>query len=366
MLVGRKYFSLIDDSRYEVLNGGSKGRAIEVVLYYPIDDITPEKARAEVSPYLPKMKLDKINPTFKSGIKKCKDISSVYDNLDAIDGEFPVVFFSHGYGGYAEQNSRMVVELVKSGFIVVSVGHAYEASVIKLDDGSLITYNNKIKVCSPMIPALIAQKRIAKINNDPHLALEAFNKFQDKYCSFMKTRVAVWADDIRFVLAYLKEHSKDEKFILCNRMDFSRGVGTTGHSFGGCTSYYLCLNDSDFTCGINIDGAIFGDYEGRMKSPFLQISCDKNINLITRTITHRASDTYRLILKNMQHIGLSDGKLILPKMYSGKLEIEKMEHALFSAHIDFFSKYLKGKDNNFENVEKSVCEEVVFERFENN
>lgn len=362
MEVGRIQYSLEDKSRYEILGGSSGNRFVEVVIYYPISE---ERVNGvDKSPYVSDFKLGLLNPAFKRGIKKYITEGYAYDNILPMEGKFPLVFFNHGYGGYAEQNTRMVTNLVKDGFIVVSVGHAYEASAIEIHNGGYIRYDNKVKITSPMIPALIAQNKLFKKILDPLVALDEFDKFQDKYCKFMKTRVKVWADDVLFVLHDLKNRVSDNKFILRNSFDFDN-VGATGHSFGGCTSFFLCMNSDEIKCGIDIDGALFGDYEGMLNKPFMTIMCAESVNTATRPIAYRKADVYRVKMKNQKHLGMTDGKLLLPSpMMSGKLDINTMENALFSAHKDFFTKYLKGEDNNFERLERATGEEVVFERFE--
>lgn len=363
MEVGRYTFTLEDKSRYEVLGMSSGNRYVEAIIYYPINDEAVEgKDKAN---YISKQKLERIHPLFKKAAENIGNVINLYDNADPSDGKYPVIFFSHGYGGYAEQNQRMIIDLVKTGFIVVSIGHAYEASVIAVDNVVTIPMDSKIRTASPFIPSMIAQNKLLKTKADDMTILDKWNKFQAKYCSFMKGRVKVWADDTLFILNYLKEQNLNEKFILFDKMDFSKGVGATGHSFGGCTSYYLCMNNPDFVCGINIDGGIFGDYEGLNMKPFMQISCFENINVATRTFCYAGNDLYKLLIKNMKHIGLSDGKYLLRKpFYVGKIDCEKMERALFSAHREFFSKYLKGIDTNFEYLEKAVCDEVIFEKYE--
>lgn len=363
MEVGRIGYSLEDDKRYEVLGGSSSNRYIEVKIYYPVSDETIEGK--EKSSYVSKRKLEHLHPMYKKGIKQYITSVNVYDDVEPAEGVFPIVFFQHGYGGFAEQNTRMVIDLVKSGFVVVSVGHSYEASVIDLNNGGYVCYDKKIKTVNPMIPALFAQNRLLKKKMDTLVALEEWDKFQNKYCKFMMSRVKVWADDVLYVLEDLKKREKKELFKLSGKLDFSN-IGTTGHSFGGCTSYYLCMYHPEFKCGINIDGGIFGTYEGLLDNPFMQISCTGNINVATRVIAYRQADVYRLTFNNMKHIGFSDAKYIIPKpMYVGKLGIEKMENALFAAHREFFSKYLKNQDNNFEYLNKALCEDIVFESFLN-
>lgn len=363
MEVGRYSITLEDKSRYEVLGYSSANRFVETVIYYPVEDSAVEgKSRAK---YVYDHKLVQMHPFYKKMLAKYENVINLYEDVEASEGKFPVIFFSHGYGGYAEQNQRMIIDLVKTGFIVVSLGHAFEAAVIGMENHGVILQDKKIKTVSPMIPALIAQYKLLNSKTNLRDSLDNWNAFQNKYCSFMKSRVQVWADDTTFVLKYLKEQNSNEKFLLYDRMDFSRGVGATGHSFGGCTAYYLCMNNPEFTCGINIDGGVFGDYEGLNAKPFMQISCEKNVNLATRTICFRKAEVYRIIFKKMKHIGFSDSKYYAGnKSFVGKLNTEKMELALFSAHREFFSKYLKGIDSNFKVLEEAACDEIVFERYE--
>lgn len=365
MEVGRYKFAVEDKSRYEVLGYSSGNRKLEVIVYYPVDDSSVKGKKK--GKYVSDVKLEHIHPAYKKGIKKFyPDTINLYDNVKPIDEKFPIVFFSHGFGGFAEQNTRMVIDLVKSGFIVVSVGHTFEASVVELDNGAYYCMDKNAKACSPMIPALFAQSRLMRLKSEPIVLLEEFDKFQNKYCKYMKGRVKVWADDVIFVLNHLKTQDTNERFILSGKMDFDN-IGTTGHSFGGCISYYLCMNNPEFKCGINIDGALFGDYEGFMTKPFMLITCESNLNIIPRILSHRRTDTYRVIMKKQKHIGLSDAKYIIPnKSFCGSLNIEKMENALFAAHREFFSKYLKAHNSNFEDLEKATNEEIVFERYEEN
>lgn len=363
MEVGRYSITLEDKSRYEVLGYSSGNRFVETVIYFPVEDSAVEgKDRAK---YIYEHKLVQMHPFYKKIVAKYGNVVNLYEDVDPAEGKFPVIFFSHGYGGYAEQNQRMIIDLVKTGFIVVSLGHAFEATVIGMENRGVILQDKKIKIVSPAIPALFAQYRILNSKTNDRDSLYKWDEYQNKYCSFMKGRVKVWADDTTFVLKYLKEQNSNEKFLLYDRMDFSRGVGATGHSFGGCTSYYLCMNNPEFTCGINIDGGIFGDYEGLNTKPFMQISCEKNVNVATRTICFRKAEVYRVIFKKMMHIGFSDAKYYAgTKSFVGKMNPEKMEQALFSAHREFFSKYLKGIDNNFKKLEESTGDEIIFERFE--
>ena len=47
----------------------------------------------------------------------------------------PVTFYSHGSGVAVESNDAYFEHLVSRGYIVVSVGHIYNISIVTLDDG---------------------------------------------------------------------------------------------------------------------------------------------------------------------------------------------------------------------------------------
>jgi len=127
-------------------------------------------------------------------------------------------------------------------------------------------------------------------------------------------------------------------------IDFSKGIGASGHSLGGCLAYYLCKYNKEFTCGINIDGGLFGDYPVKtMDRPFMQISCKENINVETRPLLNTCADVYQVIFEDMKHMGYTDAKFYIPtKMLVGKLDNEEMYKHLAYSHISFFDKYLKG------------------------
>ena len=49
-------------------------------------------------------------------------------------------------------------------------------------------------------------------------------------------------------------------------IDFSSGIGVAGHSMGGAVAYALCQDDPEFVCAANLDGALFGDHDGKIIS----------------------------------------------------------------------------------------------------
>ena len=129
--------------------------------------------------------------------------------------------------------------------------------------------------------------------------------------------------------------------------DFSKGIGATGHSMGGATAYYLCHHKAEFVCGVNVDGGIFGNYEGMiMKKPFLQICSTDNYNVVTRALFNTKAPVQCEIFENLKHIGFTDAKFMIPlKMVVGKMDANEMYERLSALHLEFFEKYLSRRED---------------------
>ncbi|MCR5384023.1 MAG: hypothetical protein K6E72_05275 [Saccharofermentans sp.] len=100
-----------------------------------------------------------------------------------------------------------------------------------------------------------------------------FDELQKQYCGFSIERIYEWEKDTLAALRYAKDNFAD-------LIDFDKGIGAAGLSFGGATSYALCEDEPEFVCGINMDGGLFGKHEGKiLKTPFLHINCETNRNV---------------------------------------------------------------------------------------
>ena len=137
------------------------------------------------------------------------------------------------------------------------------------------------------------------------------------------------------------EYAKKE---LSDMIDFAKGVGVSGHSMGGDTAYALCARNEDFVCGINLDGALFGDYTNDiLRRPFMQVSCKNNENVVNRVYIRHTEPVYKVLFRDMTHIGFADViKYILPiKLLVGKLDADVLHENLCKCHLEFFDTYLK-------------------------
>ena len=343
--VGTVCFTIVDKERKKVIDEGTENRKIAVRMYYPADrEAVSDKLYA---PMFTEAKKAAVTKAFHvTNIGDESNFAEFYEDVPVAQGKkFPVIMFSMAYGAYVEANTFLLCALASRGYIIASVGHAHEAIENDYDDGSTDLMDKRITkaMYTSMTGAVLAQGRMLKKKFGYREALEHFDIFQKKYTPYLIGRVGEWAQDIEKALEAVKDRYADS-------IDPERGVGVAGHSLGGCTAYYLCRYNDKFSCGINIDGALFGEYpEKTMEKPFCQISCTDNINFETRPFLNTSADTYQVIFEDMKHIGFTDAKFFVPiKFVTGKLPPEELFRHLVYCHVTFFDKYLKGADIGFD------------------
>ncbi len=339
--IGTKIFSFTDDSRNEVLGEGTGKRKITVRLFYPVTMSSIEGAKK--APYVSENKWECLRKMYhmpkSAGVVNEVDI---YENVPMIEEKFPLVLYNHGYSGYIEANTFLCMEIVSRGYIVASIGHSYEGLCTEYDDGSFVPFDkkiNKMMYQKGAFRAILAQLKLLKKKGSIEEIYKDFLMFEKEHTPYIVGRLKEWSADTLCALKIVKERFADN-------IDLTNGVAATGHSMGGALAYYLCQTSNEISCGLNIDGGLFGDYrEMTLTKPFFQISCKENWNVESAVLLHRKALVYCAIFDNMKHIGFTDAKFFIPvKMIVGKMDAMKMHNYLTKCHIFFLDKYLKGLD----------------------
>lgn len=336
--VGTVSFSIVDNDRKELLGEAKGARKISIRLYYPAKQDCMESRKKAA--YVSERKLEAMRKAFhipKSA--RMKNETDCYKDAEFAAGTFPLLLFSHGYNSFVEANTILCSDIAANGYIVASVGHAYESVENDYDDGSYDYFDrkiNKMMYKKGVVKAIIAQSKLLKFKGSVREADEKFLKFQEEHTPFMFERIEQWRLDMLCALAAVKE-----KF--GGHIDLSNGVAASGHSFGGATAYNLCQTCDEIVCGLNIDGALFGDYRNMiMKKPFFQIACKENRNVESGVLLRRKAVVYTAIFSNMKHMGFTDMKFFIPmKMLVGTLSPDVMYSHLLKCHLTFLDKYLK-------------------------
>ena len=325
-------------------------RSIPVRVYYPVAKESVEglpKAR-----YLSKEMVQAIKKNFFVPLNYEKmeqageNRSECYENAPFLeDMRFPLILFSHGYGAFRDSNSFLLIELASHGYVVASVGHPYEGMLTELDDGTTYKQAKGIssKCYSPLLPSVLALKKMSKAKGTNEELWARFDSMQRKYNRFIgMERLPEWKLDTKAALKYLKEN-------YAGLIDFESGIGVTGHSMGGITAFALCEDEPEtFVCGINLDGGLFGDHEGKtIDVPFLQLNCDANKTSVTVAFLINKAVAYHAVLRDMQHPGFSDFKHVIPlKSMVGGLDPNVAHDTVCRICLEFFDSYLKKLKNH--------------------
>ncbi len=89
-----------------------------------------------------------------------------YENVTYTKNKkFPLIIYSHGYNAYVEYNTFLCCQLASNGYIVASVGHAYEAVENEYENGSFDLYDrhiNKIMYNKGILKTIFDQKKALK------------------------------------------------------------------------------------------------------------------------------------------------------------------------------------------------------------
>lgn len=339
--VGTFTFTIYND-RDEVLFPGTK-RSIPARVYYPVNKESVEglsKAR-----YMSRAIADGLKKVMHAPIDYDKmeasgeNVSECYENAPRIEGKkFPPVLFSHGLASYVEANSFLLIDIASHGYVVVSIGHPHDGSNTVLNDGTEVPFYKLImkKQYDPFLPGTMKLLKLIKTKGTEREIADKFDAFQKQYCNMIRSRLAEWKKDTLSVAKYAKEN-------LSDLIDFDNGIAVAGHSLGGATAYELCLDNDEFVCGANIDGAPFGDNAGKvLKKPFLQLCCKANASIETRYFVDHTKPVYKAVFDKMQHAFFSDMKhMMKPSFISGKLDPDVMHGNCCKLHLEFFDTYLK-------------------------
>jgi len=274
--------------------------------------------------------------------------------------QYPVLIFSHGYGGTIWQNTTQMEELASHGFVVFSLGHTYESGAVPFPDGRVI----------PMSDARMAE--LAKSAAGPEMA-EIFKQMQKtddpaelkriatrllELGQPMNDSLALWVADTRYLMDELEKINAGADAgiagpaqLFAGRLDVAR-LGVLGMSYGGATAGEVCLHDPRCKAGLNLDGGQFGDVLGHpLPRPFLYFSSEAN-KMNDPIYAGSAADLYSVHVRRATHLDFTDLSLAMPgfKHLSfqgmsvlGPIEGERIENIMNVYTVAFFERYLMDK-----------------------
>ena len=319
--VGTTSWILVDSTRRETLVGDGLPRSVEVIAWYPTRRSAggPRSARA---PYLREGTIEA--GTFATAMRK----PGAFDHLAGVQTHasidaspsgqpksLPVLMFSHGYTGLVSAYSALLEDLASHGYIVLSIGHSYEAVAVRQADGSVATMLDSAGRLRQGILDVFGEwrdedstmARVTRAATEPE-QLQILKTYID---GVPKTNAVIgrWVADTKFVLDEFARSTTGLAGELHRLADLNR-VGVLGHSMGGVVAGEFCLRDERCRAGLNLDGIPQSGsmIASRMRRPFMMVYSARPGRLGASDAIYRraASRYYRVDVDETRHIDFSD------------------------------------------------------------
>jgi predicted dienelactone hydrolase len=333
--IGTVTFGLTDDTRNETFTDAPNDhRRILIKAWYPAE----ETVGYAMAPYVdsPAQFSTGIQrswgfpPIMTSHFALIKTHSFVNAPLSQASPSYPVVIFSHGYGGLIMQNTVLMEELASNGYIVFSISHSYEAAVTSFPDGSVIYESN------------------------------------DTY-SDIPNSLQIWANDTVFLLNQLEiADNTDIPALLHDGMDLTT-IGVFGHSFGGTTAEEVALKDARFDVGISFDSPHGAKAEAmNMTKPFMLLFGPDfgNPEMDDPVYLNSNSTCYGLYVNGTRHHNFADENIWSPMLRNfgllGSIDGHRMLQLLNDYVLAFFNEHLKGITSPLLDGPSATYPEVIF------
>jgi len=381
-LVGVRTFALTDSARLGVLMAKpDQPRRLLVRVWYPAESVsgdpTPYFSDAETKSTATSLGALVGFPPFFTYVRHVKTNS--YANAPLLAGarDLPVVFYSHGYTSFMNQNTVLMEVLASHGYVVFSIQHTYDSSATAFPDGSV----------EPMDPALFTMDQSAEAarpsqadalgGSDIGKRLEGALAFQE-YSMRRGDRITAkstpaWVGDRMFLHDTLQNAPPESVADIAAASNLRR-VGEMGMSFGGAISGEICMIDPRCAAGVNLDGGNFpfSAFNSDVPAPFLMFHSDMGAMYesmereVPEGTTPRGfnefsyeriaevgqrDDIYRVQLKGALHLGLSDFSLFVASPVRDPLFGGAPADVTIGAQnefvLGFFDKHLRGQANEF-------------------
>jgi dienelactone hydrolase len=353
--VGTTTVTLVDNSREELYSESSgEPRTIIVQIWYPAE-LEPG---AKPAPWLDHMEVmgavlaAKLNlPTFFLDHVRYSRAHAIADAaISSVKPQYPLLLFSHGWGGFKAQNTYQVEELASYGYIVAAPDHTYGAIATVLPDG------------------------LVALNNPEALPLGMGLSEED----FLESAQALgdqWAGDLSHILDSLENlESDDPAGQLANHLDFTR-VGVMGHSTGGGAAIQFCANDQRCQAALGMDPYMAPvsyqvQHQG-LTQPYLAIFSEtwaqdnSPNNIIFSKFFHGSNgDKYQYFIEKTAHYDFTDMSAFSPLApyldLKGALDGKQVSKIINTYTLAFFDRHLLGESGSLLDQPSSQFPEMIY------
>ena len=266
-------------------------------------------------------------PYFLDHLKYVTTQSYLDAPVSPAETRYPVLLFSHGWGGFRAQNTHQAEQLASHGYIIAAIDHTYDAAATVFPDGRVALHNDAIlsAATSPV-------------------------ELQAAAAQLVKQRVG----DLAFVLDQLALlDAADPGGRFTGRLDLSR-VGVFGHSMGGGTTIEFCAHDTRCQAALTMDAylpPVSGDvYTTGLQQPWLAMFSERwptaeNNRLFDQLFHAPGRAAYEVRIAGTAHYDFSDIPSLTPLApamgLKGPLSGDRVTLIIDDYSLAFFDHILK-------------------------
>lgn len=288
---------------------------------------------------------DKSRPEIYTDLGKYRELTiKVFYPKES--GTYPLVLFSHGSLGVIDSNLSTCKELASNGYVVVSIGHTYQAVFVKNVKGKTFFMN-------------------ADFMNS---VMEENGTGDSKGEELVYHNSRIWMDvrcrDISFILDTILNKVTEGEDGPFSRVNAEK-IGLFGHSLGGAACVQVGRERKDIDAVIDLEGTMFGEYidfqngtEVFNENPYTVPILDVNSGDIDRQARElpgqgyvnfymgkRAIDYHYLVVEGASHSNFTDLPMVSPflagLMGSGDIDAKECIEGMNQTILTFFNTYLK-------------------------
>ncbi|ATZ56503.1 hypothetical protein BCIN_13g03410 [Botrytis cinerea B05.10] len=163
--------------------------------------------------------------------------------------DFPILLFSPGYGNTRLAYTIIAENIASLGYLVITIDHPFDVEFIEYSNGTIATWvDEDFDNYTAGIPYVNARVK------DMQFVL---NSFSDPLFTAQIPGVK-------------NSSSPSYGYGRSQSIFQTKTTGTFGHSLGGAASFQVVHDDSRFSYGVNLDGAIEGGVvQSGLKKPFM-------------------------------------------------------------------------------------------------
>lgn len=276
---------------------------------------------------------------------------------------FAVILFNHGWGGRRTNDTFLTEELASHGYVVASIDHTYNASLVAFPDGRQVHGNAAGEIGDPE-------------GSTPEQVRAIWDK-----------ELAKQEADERFVLDRLEAMSQAAATPWSGKLN-THQAGAMGHSFGGSAATDICALDPRVRASINMDGWFFGairarganqplmfmdtseDYVGTPPDPNAKVSAALDAADSADLLqSMRSYGGYVVTFQGAQHEDFTDQGLVSPLRrfsHSGRIPARQMETIVRAYVVAFFDQTLRGEHPGILNAKPGPYPQAVLESWSGN